>query len=63
MSLMKEARPRIMSGAGPHGDAVHYFKTTPEFWVNLQKRFELETAKRSVGATIEREVSTIATYV
>ena len=39
---------------------ARYFKTTPEFWVNLQKRFELETAKRSVGATIEREVSTIA---
>ncbi len=39
---------------------ARYFKTTPEFWVNLQKRFELETAKRSVGASIEREVSTRA---
>ncbi len=37
-----------------------FFKTTPEFWLNLQKRFELETAKRSSGARIEREVSTIA---
>ena len=39
---------------------ARYFKTTPEFWINLQKRFELETAKRTLGAKIAREVSTIA---
>ena len=39
---------------------ARYFKTTPEFWLNLQKHFELETARQSVGAQIIREVPTIA---
>ena len=39
---------------------ARYFKTTPEFWLNLQKHFELETARRSVGEQIMREVPTIA---
>lgn len=38
---------------------ARYFKTTPEFWINLQKHFELETAKRLVGEKISREVPTI----
>ena len=37
-----------------------YFNTTPEFWINLQKHFELETARRAVGDQIIREVPTIA---
>ena len=39
---------------------ARYFKTTPEFWINLQKHYELETARRSVGEQIMREVPTIA---
>ena len=39
---------------------ARYFKTTPEFWINLQKHFELETARRAVGEQIMREVPTIA---
>jgi len=39
---------------------ARYFKTTPEFWMNLQKRFELEMARRTVGPDIKREVSTVA---
>ena len=39
---------------------ARYFKTTPEFWINLQKHYELETARRSVGEQIIREVPTIA---
>ena len=39
---------------------ARYFKTTPEFWINLQKHFELETTRRSVGEQIIREVPTIA---
>jgi antitoxin HigA-1 len=27
----------------------HAFKTTPEFWVNLQARYELDVAKTQVG--------------
>jgi antitoxin HigA-1 len=26
-----------------------YFHTTPEFWLNLQSKFELETARREKG--------------
>lgn len=32
------------------------FSTTPEFWMNLQQRYELETARRAVGSAVERKV-------
>jgi addiction module HigA family antidote len=35
---------------------ARYFGTTPEFWMNLQKSFELEVALREAGARIERAV-------
>jgi addiction module HigA family antidote len=38
---------------------ARFFKTTPEFWLDLQKRYELETARRAVGARIEREITAI----
>ena len=31
-----------------------YFGTSPEFWLNLQRRFELDTLEREVGAEIAR---------
>jgi addiction module HigA family antidote len=31
-----------------------YFGTTPEFWMNLQDRFELETARRTVGKKLDK---------
>ena len=34
-----------------------YFGTSPEFWMNLQKRYELEEARYRVEEKIEREVS------
>ena len=33
-----------------------YFKMTPEFWVNLQSRFDLKIAKESLLPKIERSV-------
>jgi addiction module HigA family antidote len=30
-----------------------FFGTTPEFWINLQKRYELECARREIGEKIE----------
>ncbi len=36
---------------------ARYFGTTPEFWINLQARYDLEMAKDTVGGSIEKEVS------
>ena len=33
-----------------------YFGTTPEFWINLQTRYDLDTAERNVRLEIEREI-------
>ena len=30
--------------------------TTPEFWMNLQQRYELEAARREIGRAVERKV-------
>jgi addiction module HigA family antidote len=36
---------------------ARYFGTTPEFWVNLQALYDLETAKETVRDRVEAEVS------
>lgn len=36
-----------------------YFGTTPEFWVNLQTRFDLKIAKRKFGASIQKAIRPI----
>lgn len=36
---------------------ARYFGTSPEFWVNLQARYDLENADRALRRRIEREVS------
>ncbi len=33
-----------------------FLATTPEFWLNLQQAYEIRTAERELGSTIEREV-------
>lgn len=35
---------------------ARYFGTTPEFWINLQARYDLDAAKRTLRARIEKEV-------
>lgn len=35
---------------------ARYFGTSAEFWLGLQKEFELRKAREALGATIEREV-------
>jgi addiction module HigA family antidote len=32
----------------------HWFGTSAEFWLNLQKLYELRTAERDLGSTIAR---------
>lgn len=33
---------------------VRCFSTTPEFWLNLQQRYELEAARRAIGSAVKR---------
>lgn len=33
---------------------ARFFGTTPDVWINLQKRFELETARRELGDVLSR---------
>ena len=39
---------------------ARYFNTTPQSWLNLQKNYELEVAKRTVGRAIKAEVEPYA---
>ena len=34
-----------------------YFRTSPEFWMDLQTAFDLKTASENVGAKIESQIS------
>ena len=36
---------------------ARYFGTTPEFWINLQARYDLDIAERTVRSKIDREVA------
>ena len=33
---------------------ARYFRTTPQFWLNLQMRYDLEAAEERMGARIRR---------
>lgn len=35
---------------------ARYFDTTPEFWLNMQRDFELELAAEALGDRLKREV-------
>ena len=36
---------------------ARYFGTSPEFWINLQARYDLDVADRTVRRKIEQEVA------
>jgi antitoxin HigA-1 len=36
---------------------ARYFGTSPDFWINLQARFDLDAADRKLRRRIEREVA------
>lgn len=36
---------------------ARYFGTTPEFWIGLQARYDLDIAERTVPLKIDREVA------
>lgn len=35
---------------------ARYFKTTPEFWLNMQSAHDLSVARQRIGAAVEAEV-------
>ena len=52
---------------GRHGITIdialrlgHYFGMTPEFWINLQTRYDLDVAEHTVRLKIEREIEPYA---
>ena len=45
--------PRRM-GAGDFNRLAHFFGNSAEFWLNLQKVYELRAAELKAGATIRR---------
>jgi addiction module HigA family antidote len=36
---------------------ARYFGTSPDFWINLQARYDLDAADRKLRRRIEREVT------
>ena len=40
---------------------ARYFKTNPEFWLNLQNFYDLEVSRRSANSEIERHVHPVPT--
>lgn len=38
---------------------ARFFNTTPDFWLNLQKSYELEVAERQTGSIIKKKVKPI----
>jgi addiction module HigA family antidote len=39
---------------------AHYFGNSPQFWMNLQSRYDLAVVKRDLGERIESEVESAA---
>lgn len=39
---------------------ARYFRTTEQFWLNLQTHYDLETAKDRLGDRLDREVTAFA---
>ena len=35
---------------------ARYFSIEPEFWINLQTRYNMKQARRKIGAALEKEV-------
>ena len=65
---LKVSRPRlndlVLGRRGVTVDTAlrlgRYFGTTPEFWINLQTRYDLDLAERTVRRGIEREIEPYA---
>ena len=49
--------PRAQLTADTALRLARYFGTTEMFWLNLQTRYDLETAKNRLGKRLQREVT------
>lgn len=58
-AILADGNPRALS-PDTALRLARYFRTTPEFWINLQSAYDLSVARQQVGATIEAEVQPIA---
>ena len=56
----------VLGGRGVTVDTAlrlgRYFGTTPEFWINLQPRHDLDIAEPALRSEIEREIKAHATH-
>jgi plasmid maintenance system antidote protein VapI len=41
---------------------ARFFETTPEFWMNLQRSFDLRTAEIDAGSKIAHDVQPMTTH-
>lgn len=65
---LKVSRPRlndlVLGRRGVTVDTAlrlgRYFGTTPEFWINLQVRYDLDVAERTLRGEIERDIEPYA---
>lgn len=68
VKAIKVSRPRlndiVIGRRGITTDTAlrlgRYFGTTPEFWLTLQTRYDLEVTERTDGRMIEREIQSRA---
>lgn len=58
-AIVADDNPRAAS-PDPALRLARYFRTTPEFWLNLQTAYDLSVARQQIGATIEAKVRPIA---
>ncbi|MBK5109226.1 MAG: hypothetical protein JJE12_13910 [Anaerolineales bacterium] len=52
----------VVSECAPGNTALRLARatnTTPEFWLNLQSHYDLETAKDELGDSLEKEVTLV----
>lgn len=54
-------RERRGISAGTALRPAHHFRTTPQFWLNLQSTFDLRVAEIASGRRIRREVKVMST--
>jgi addiction module HigA family antidote len=58
-SIISAVKPRAVT-SDTALRLARFFRTTPQFWLNLQAAYDLSLAEASVGKAIERDVKPLA---